>query len=341
MTVKRNRPTIRDVASLAGVSHQTVSRVINSSERVDPETRQRVENAIEQLGYRPNAIARSMAVGRTYNLACFSPNLIDYTFAQIIEAAEQEARSHGYFLFSCSAPDEESFAALIEQMVENRRVDGVIVINPYIDTRHQHLKTNFPTVIIGANPRTSRYPTINLDNKDGGLQATRHLLDLGHQRIAHITGPMQEDVSLDRLQGFYAAMNSAGLPAQPEQIKEGDWSATSGYQAFKKLWKDFQPTAIFAQNDRMAIGVIRAARDMGLDVPADLSVIGFDDMPLASYFDPPLTTMRQDMMENGREASRLLIHTIEHPEATTKYVLFPTELVIRDSTQRFDPSQRR
>jgi LacI family transcriptional regulator len=339
--MNKPRPTIRDVAALAGVSHQTVSRVINESERVNPETRARVEAAIEELSFVPNAIARSMAQGRTFNLACFSPNLIDYTFAQIIEAAESEVRQHGYFLFACAAPDESSFAALWEQMVEKRRVDGIIVINPYMDGRHTFMNPNFPTVIIGSNPRGDHYSAVNLDNKGGGVEATRHLLSLGHQRLATITGPLAEDVSRDRLNGFQAALQASGYEVKPDQIVEGDWSATSGYRAFQVLWESYHPTAIFAQNDRMAIGVIRAARDAGLRVPEDLSVIGFDDMPLASYFDPPLTTLRQDMMENGREAARLLLESIEQPDTEPGYRMLSTQIVIRNTTQKLNDTERR
>ncbi len=330
--MSKNRPTIRDVAALAHVSHQTVSRVINGTERVTAETRKRVEAAIEQLGYQVNEIARSMARGRSYNLACFSPSLIDYTFAQIIEAAEAEARQHGYFLFACAAPDESGFAELMEEMVAKGRVDGIVAINPYIDDRHAYMDAAFPTVLIGAKPRGDTYHTVYLDNEDGGFQAVSHLIELGHRSIGEITGPMAEDVAADRLKGSRRALEMHELDRNCSEVVVGDWSATSGYQGFQQLWQNCRPSAIFAQNDRMAIGVIRAARDAGLRVPEDLSVIGFDDMPLASYFDPPLTTMRQDMLENGRIAAQLLIRAIEDPGLPTQHVLLPTDIIVRGST---------
>ena len=329
----RTRPTLRDVALRAGLSHQTVSRVINNNERVLPETRAQVEAAIAELGYRPNAIARSMARGRSLTLACLSPNLTDYTFASIIEGAENEARQQGYFLLSSSVPDEAGFAALIEQLVPHRRVDGLLIINPYSDNRHRLLPENFPIVYIGARPRTEVVDSVGLDDADAGRQATEHLLRLGHRQIAHISGPLSEDCSQDRCAGYAAALRAAGLAPDPALQVEGDWSATSGYQALIR-WQQAGrlPTAVFAQNDRMALGVLRAARELNLKVPDQVAVIGIDDMPLASYFDPPLTTLRQDMFGIGREAVRRLIDGIERPLAPHRHPRLPAELIVRQST---------
>lgn len=331
----RTRPTIRDVAKLAKVSHQTVSRVINGRADVTAETRAKVEAAIAKLGYRPSAIARSMAHGRTHTLACLAPNLTDFTFASIIEGAETEARQHGYFLLSSSAHDEATFKALVEQLVSHQRADGLLIINPYSDQRHTLLPQNFPTVFVGARPRNEPVDSVALDDEGAARAATQHLLQLGHRRIAVITGPIVEDCTQDRMAGYRAAMEAAHVTPEPGLILEGDWSASSGYMALKKL-ADSQllPTAIFAQNDRMAIGAMRAARDLDLAVPEQLAVIGIDDMPLASYFDPPLTTMRQDMFGIGREAARLLVRTLEQPVTTFQHLRLPAELIIRRSTAR-------
>jgi DNA-binding LacI/PurR family transcriptional regulator len=331
--VPRTRPTLRDVAHRAGLSHQTVSRVINNNERVSPETRAQVQAAIAELGYRPNAIARSMARGRSLTLACLAPNLTDYTFASIIEGAENEARQHDYFLLSSSVPDEASFAALIEQLVPHRRVDGLLIVNPYSDNRHRLLPENFPIVYIGAHPRTEAVDSVGLDDTDAGRQATQHLLSLGHRQIALISGPLSEDCSQDRCTGYATALHAAGLEPDPALQREGDWSATSGYQALMHWHQAGRlPTAVFAQNDRMALGVLRAARELNLAVPRQLAVIGIDDMPLASYFDPPLTTMRQDMFGIGREAVQLLIASIEQPWGPRRHPRLPAELVVRQST---------
>jgi LacI family repressor for deo operon, udp, cdd, tsx, nupC, and nupG len=331
---QRVRLTIRDVARLAGVSHQTVSRVINGDPLVTPQTRARVEAAIAELGYQPNAIARSLADGRTHMLACLAPNLTDYTFARIIEGAEAECRQHGFFLISSSAPDEAAFAALINELVPSRRIEGLMVINPYIDQRTQHLPENVPTVFIGGHPRPGHdVAAITLDDYGAARSAVQHLTGLGHQRIAMITGPLVEDCTQDRITGYRAALQEANLKADPAWIVEGDWSASSAHTATLRLMNlKPPPTAIFAQNDRMGLGALRAARDLGLRVPEQLSVIGLDDMPLASYFDPPLTTMRQDMFAIGRTAAQLLVQAVEQPQAKQPQLRQPAELVIRQST---------
>jgi DNA-binding LacI/PurR family transcriptional regulator len=329
----RSRVTIRDVAAQAGVSHQTVSRVINGSDAVRPQTRLRVEAAIEALGYHPDAIARSMARGRSGYLACFSPNLTDYTFASIIDGAEREARENGYFLMSSSAPDAITFADLIDELIGGGRAEGMMVINPYADDRHHYLPGNFPTVFAGARPRAEATNSVALDDVAAAEAATRHLLDLGHRRIGMITGPLAEDCSQDRSLGFRQALQAAGLDPDSMPVVEGTWLAPSGYQAFGHfIESDNRPTAVLAQNDQMAVGILRAARDAGLVPPDDLSVIGVDDIPLAAYFAPPLTTVRQDFALIGREAARLLIRAVEEPQAPREHLLLPGEMILRRST---------
>lgn len=329
----QSRPTIRDVAARAGVSYQTVSRVINDSGGVRPVTQARVEAAIQELGFRPNAIAQFMATGSTRTLTCLSPNLTDYTFACIIEGAEQEARLQGYLLFSASAPDEPTFDLLVDQMIASRRTEGLLVINPYADSRYTLLPQSVPTVFVGARPREESVDSVALDDVGAGRLATQHLLARGHRRIGLICGPGAEDCTQDRLAGYRVALAEAGISSDESLVMEGDWSATSGYQALAKLVElDAPPTAIFAQNDRMAVGVLRAARDRGLRVPQDLAVIGVDDMPLASYFDPPLTTLRQDLFAIGRQAAQLVIQAVEQPDSPRQHLLLPAELVARQST---------
>jgi LacI family repressor for deo operon, udp, cdd, tsx, nupC, and nupG len=331
----RAQVTIRDVAARAGVSHQTVSRVINASDRVSPHTRARVEAAIEDLGYRPNAIARSMARGRSGALACLAPNLTDHTFASLIEGAQRAALQQGFYLVSVSAPDEETFAVLIEQLVDSRRTEGLLVINPYADGRHEQLPQDVPVVLAGARPRAEAPASVALDDVAAARMATEHVLGLGHRRIGMITGPMREDCSQDRCAGFFAALAAAGLATSETHVVEGDWSPPAGYKGLQEMFaRPDPPTAVFAQNDGMAVGVLRAARDMGLLLPAQLSVIGVDDIPMASYFAPPLTTVRQDFAAIGREAANLLIEVIDLPQDPPRHLLLPAELVIRRSTSR-------
>jgi DNA-binding LacI/PurR family transcriptional regulator len=327
------RPTIRDVARHAGVSHQTVSRVINGSEDVLPETRALVEAAIEEMGYRPSAIARSMARGSTHTLAIISPNLTDYTFASVIEGAEVQARQHGYFVMSASASDPKAFRELVDELVGHGRVDGLIVINPYADDRFKLMPRDFPLVFVGARSHDENICSISLDDERVAYEATRHLLSLGHTQIALVTGPMTEDCSQDRTEGYRRALSEAGIPFNESIVFEGDWSASSGQAALVALLEQgTTPTAVFAQNDRMAMGVLRAARDANLQVPGQLSVIGVDDMPLSSYFDPPLTTMRQDMPQIGQEAIRMLMSIIQKKNVDLQGIKFPAQLVIRQST---------
>jgi DNA-binding LacI/PurR family transcriptional regulator len=329
----RSRITIRDVAAHAGVSHQTVSRVINQNERVSPATRARVENAIAELSYRPNATARNMAKGSTGTLACIAPNLTDYTFASIIDGAETQARKQGYFMLSASAQDDKTFMFLMDDLVKSRRVDGIMVINPYADRRHMYLPPDFPTVFAGARPREEAAASVALNDVAASREATSHLVELGHRRIAMITGPMAEDCSQDRCLGYEQALGAAGIDPRPKLVVEGDWLAPSGYEAFQRLSRlDPTPTAIFAQNDQMAVGVLRAARDLGLTIPEQLSVIGVDDIPLAAYFAPPLTTLRQDFADIGREATRSLIRSVEEPDAAARQLRLPAELIVRRST---------
>jgi len=332
--------TIRDVAARAGVSHQTVSRVINDSDRVLPDTRAKVEAAIAELGYRPSAIARSMAIGRTGILACIAPGLTDYTFASLISGAEIEVRKHGYFLLSASAPDAHTFAALIDELVSSRRAEAIMVINPYADDRHTYLPVDFPVVFAGARPREDAMNSVALDDITVGFDATEHLLNLGHTCLGMITGPMEEDCSQDRCQGFTNALAAHKIISQPQWTIEGDWSARSGYDAMMRMAQaNNLPSAIFAQNDLMAVGILRAARDLGLAIPEQLSVIGVDDIPMAAYSAPPLTTIKQDFLMIGQEAAKLLIRAIEDPLAPRQHLVLPAEMLLRRSTGPARPDQ--
>lgn len=310
--------------------------MINGHERVTDETRQRVEDAIAELGYQPNAIARSMAQGRTYTLACLSPNLTDFTFASIIEGAESEARKKGYFLLTASAPDEKSFANLVNQLLASRRTEGLLVITPNVEPHQTLLPKYVSTVFVGADPKFDRFTSVTLDDEKAGRIATEHLIQLHHTQIALVTGPMKEDSSQNRLKGYQAALHMWDIPYDSTMILEGDWSATSGYQAIQYfLSAGIKFSAVFAQNDRMAVGAIRALRDAGKLVPQDISVVGVDDMPLASYFDPPLTTILQDTYHMGTLAACTLIDAIEQPEKSCQPMHIEPRLIVRQSTTQF------
>lgn len=334
----RSKPTIKDVAAQAGVSRQTVSRVINNKGEVSDATRDRVLATIDELGYRPNAVARSMVVGRTCTLGCISPSLTDFTFANIIDSAQAEARRLGYFVLTGSARSENEVDPLLEEML-HRQVDGLLVLNPHADGRYQYflplIEKGMAVVYLNNTPRGEIVSSVHCDDRDGGYQATRYLLDLGHTGVATILGPSNEECTSDRLEGHRQALTEAGLTYAPEWTEQGDWSATSGYQATQRLLAAGRPfSAIFAQNDQMAVGAIRALREHNQRVPEDVSVVGFDDIPLASYFDPPLTTLRQPMQESGKRAARLLVDTIQNPGRPPEQISIKASLVERASCAR-------
>jgi DNA-binding LacI/PurR family transcriptional regulator len=215
-------------------------------------------------------------------------------------------------------------------------VDGLLAINPYADGRHrrfeQLITQGAAIVYYGVGRLHTGVSAVSLDDENGAHQLTRHLIQLGHTHIAMLTGPRNEDCVQDRSAGFERAVHEAGLSASSDIVWVGDWSATSGYEAMQHWLTDGADfTALFAQNDRMAVGAIKAARDYGRLVPRDLAVVGFDDMPLASYFDPPLTTIRQDIFEQGRRGARMLIEKIEDPSRPSERVVLPAQLIVRES----------
>ena len=336
----RSKVTIRDVAALAGVSRQTVSRVINDSDRVLPQTRERVEQAILELGYEPNAVARSMARGSTGILACLAPNLADYSFACIIEGAQAAAKEHGYFVLSATYPDKETFDKQVDQLVKGGRVDGLIIIHPYIEQQAWDLPRSYPIVFTGGGVHADQEMgnSVVLDDTAAGFEATRHLLDMGHREIAMITGPLEEICVQNRSLGFERALAESGLTINPHLVIEGNWQAASGYEAFQELWQrdGVSPSAIFAQNDLMAAGVLRAATERGIEVPDQLSVIGIDDIPLAPFLSPPLTTLRPDFEAIGRQAAGLLVRAMKAtlPASQSRQLLVQANLIQRRSTAR-------
>jgi DNA-binding LacI/PurR family transcriptional regulator len=333
--VVQSRPTIKDVAARAGVSRQTVSRVINSKGEVSATTRERVLAIIEELGYRPNAAARSMVMGRTCTLGCISPSLTDYTFASIIDSAQAAARRLGYFVLTGSAPTVADVEPLLEEML-HRQVDGLMVFNPRADERYRCflplVEMGMPVLYLNSTPQGEPVSSIRCDDLLGGYEATRHLIELGHTAIATILGPSNEEATADRLSGYRKALVEADLSCEQDCVIAGDWSAVSGYEATHQLLAAVRPaTAVFAHNDQMAIGAIRALREAGRRVPDDISVIGFDDIPLAAFFDPPLTTVRQPMRETGKRAAQLLVQTIQDPDRAPDQIAIPARLLERSS----------
>jgi DNA-binding LacI/PurR family transcriptional regulator len=320
-----------DVGRLAGVSHQTVSRVINGSPHVRPETRERVLKAMLELGYRPNFLARALVTGRSRTLGVVSFDTTLYGPASTLFGIERAAHQAGYFTIVASL--EALTRSSVVQAVARLRahgVDGVLVIAPYDAGSHAlpHAATEIPLVAVEAGPPEG-VPVVSIDQFIGAAEATRYLLDLGHRTVWHISGPADFLEARQRVEGWRHALREAGI--EPPPTLTGDWSPRSGYELGRRLSADPTVTAVFVANDQMALGLLRAMSEAGRDVPGEVSVIGFDDVPEAPYFTPPLTTVRQDFDAMGSAGVRLLLELLEGEVEALSMTLEP-ELVVRGST---------
>jgi DNA-binding LacI/PurR family transcriptional regulator len=332
----RGRVNIRFVARKAGVSPQTVSRVLNNRPDVAAETRQRVQDVITQLGYRPSALARGLSSQRTRTLGLITADFSDYFFTQVIAGAEAEARQYGYrFMLGSTERNPEDEPEYIRLLTEHH-VDGILFARPSTEPDNRYLvnllRDGVPVVTTAYHIPGEALTVIDVDNVDGGLQATRCLLERGHRRIAMISGPGSWKSVHDRTQGYIMALEAAGMVFDPSLVAWADWSFRSGYQAAQELLaRGPLFSALFVHNDQMAIGALRALHEAGCRTPEDVSVVGYDDIPMAEYCQPPLTTIRQPMREVGALATRLLIQAVEKPGAPQKELLLKTELILRDS----------
>jgi DNA-binding LacI/PurR family transcriptional regulator len=298
-----------DVAQLAGVSHQTVSRVLNDHPNVRPRTRENVLAAISQLGYRPNAAARTLVTRRTHTLGVISFDTTLYGPASMLYGIERAAQDT-YFVAIASLPalDRRSVLDAVDRFV-GQGVEGIIVIAPQTSAvaALSHFPGNVPLIAVGCGthaPLTS----VAVDNTEGAAIATRHLLGLGHQTVHHVAGPTSWLDALERAAGWRLALDAAG--AGVPDVLAGDWSSASGFEIGNRIAADDDVTAVLCANDHMALGMLRALAEHGRRVPGDVSVVGFDDIPESAYFLPPLTTVRQDFGELGRRALDTLVDMI-------------------------------
>jgi DNA-binding LacI/PurR family transcriptional regulator len=321
-----------DVGRLAGVSHQTVSRVINGSRNVRPETRRRVLAAMRELDYRPNSVARALVTGRSSTLGVVSFDTTLYGPASTLLGIERAAHDADYFIIvaSLKALNRSSVTHAVQRL-RLHGVDGILVIAPYEEAAEAllHAPADVPLVAVEAGP-VDAVPVVSVDQVAGAVSATRHLLDLGHETVWHIAGPADFLEAKQRLKGWQQALAAAGARA-PEPLV-GDWSARCGYELGYRLSHTPEVTAIFVANDQMALGVLRAMHEAGREIPRQVSVVGFDDIPEAPYFMPPLTTIRQDFDEMGRRSVRLLLRMIHAAERLPSGAGVAPELVVRAST---------
>ena len=331
-------PTIRDVAARAGVSHQTVSRVINDSPRVTEATRQRVRSAIRELSYVPSPMARGLISNQTRSIGVVADDISDHFFARMIAGAEAEARRRGYYLMIGSVEPDDDEAGYLRLMLE-RRVEGLILARPSVPLTSENVQAArsaaVPLVAVGSTGLQG-VPVVDVDNRQGGYDATRYLLQQGHRRLATIVGPKGWPSAVARFEGYRQALQEAGVAEDPELVEHASgWGLESGQAAAASLrarGADF--TAVFAHSDLIALGAIRELRDAGVRLPDDISVVGYDDLPVAGYVEPALTTMHQPMGEVGARAAGIVLDQIgggvaPAPEAH----LLPAVLVARESVR--------
>jgi len=328
--------TIREVAESAGVSYATVSHVINNTRVVSKETRERVLAAMTALNYRPNALARSLRQGKTNTIGLVLPDSANPFFAEIGRSIEDEAFKKGYSVFLCNTELDTQRELFYVDVLSKKQVDGIIFIaaGDQADSLDFLLRQNMPVVMIDRDVPKVEVDAVLTDNELGGFLATRHLLDLGHKRIACIAGPSNITPSAQRIIGYRRALEQAGLSYDESLIVRGDYHAQSGLEIARSILRmEPRPTAIFALNDLMALGVLRAAAEANCSVPSDLAVVGYDDLELAHFTNPPLTTIAQPKKEIGAQAINLLVERIAHRNRPPSRLVLPPELIVRRSTQ--------
>lgn len=328
---RRRAPNIRDVARLAGVSHQTVSRVLNEHPSIREATKQRVLDVMAELDYRPNRAARALVTSRSRTIGVLASQRSQYGPATMIQTIENAGKERGYLVstVNLAATDDESIRAALGHLMA-QAVDGIVIIAPQVRVLNaiSLLRLDVPFVTVHLRDGVGQN-VIAVDQIAGARAATRHLIELGHRHIYHLAGPQDWIEAEARMRGFLEEMSAQNVATTAPIL--GDWSADFGYRVGRELLRIRDFTAIFSSNDQMALGLIHAIRDEGLDVPGDISIVGFDDIPEAKHFWPPLTTVRQDFAELGRRAVARLLDNLGETGVETVRTLEP-ELIVRAST---------
>nr|WP_314142891.1 LacI family DNA-binding transcriptional regulator [uncultured Rhodococcus sp.] len=325
-------PAMTDVARLAGVSHQTVSRVINGHPNVTEATKTKVNEAISELGYRPNTAARALVTGRSKTIGIVGTGNALHGPVSTLYSVEYAARHAGYsVVVAVPTSFDESAIITCVRRLQKQGVDGVVVIAPLRTDGGDiaDLAGELPLVAVEGSP-AGDLAVVSVDQIAGARAATAHLLSLGHSAVWHVTGPMGWYEAADRVTGWRMAHEDAGV--EPPATLSGDWTAKSGFRAGSELAENPDVTAVFAGNDSMALGVLRALEVYGKRVPQDVSVVGFDDVPDAEFFSPPLTTIRQEFTDVGVRSVEILLDQIDTGNRSTKRSLIEPRLVIRAST---------
>jgi LacI family transcriptional regulator len=319
---------LRDIADLVGVDVSTVSRVLNNSTRasVRPDTRRRILEAASRLGYQPNTAARSLKAARSMTIGLFVPSLFNVAYASIAAGADERASTTGYALTVLSGSVGERMAAL------NGRLDGLLLANATAESPlPPGLDPTLPVLLVNRG-EAGRAPSLTVDDEAGSVTATDYLISLGHTRIAHAAGPQNTDTARRRRLGFVAALERAGIPLDERVIAEAPYTEAGGYASTLRLLAlEPKPTAIVASTLTVAIGAMAAIRRSGLAIPGDVSIVGYDDVSLAAYLDPPLTTVRMPLREMGSHAVDMLIDLIAGRPVDSTRLDIPPELIVRAS----------
>ncbi|AAM23502.1 LacI family transcriptional regulator [Caldanaerobacter subterraneus subsp. tengcongensis MB4] len=330
--------TIKDIARLANVSVTTVSRVINNKpEGVSEETRQKILKLVKELGYQPNAIARGLVTKKTKTIGLIIPDISNPFFPDIARGVEDSAHIYGYNVFLCNTDDNLEKESEYIRALKEKYVDGIIFTSSSIP-KHEHIielvESGIPVVIMDRRVDSENIYGVFLDNYEGGYIATKHLIDLGHEKIGCITGPLYTKSAKERLEGYKKALLDSGIKIDEKLIFEGDYKINGGIIGAERLLKDNKDmSAIFACNDLMAYGAYKTIRSFGYKIPDDISVVGFDDIQLSQILEPQLSTIKQPAYDMGLTAARMLIKLIEGKKLKKKIINFRPQLVIRQSTK--------
>lgn len=327
--------TIKDVANRASVSTTTVSHVVNNSRHVEESTRKRVQNAIEELGYKVNSAARSLRAGNSHMLGLVIPDAANLFFADFSRRIEDFGFTAGYNVIICNTDNKtDKEFAYLEALV-SKQVDGVIFISSGGDPDHLRIlrQNDIPVVIADREIPQDIADVVLLDNEQAGFEITNHLLSLGHRVIGCITGPDIFAPSSHRLNGFLRAHREWGIPYYPELITAGKFSLSSGYTSFERIWEqELKPSALFVFSDMMAIGAMNCAHSKKVRIPDDLSIVGFDNIELASSCVPSLTTYDQPLQAMAETVVAIMLDRIKNKNSRCQRISFRGSLIIREST---------
>jgi LacI family transcriptional regulator len=327
--------TLESIAQAAGVSKATVSLALNGKPGVSPRTRQRILEIAKKLNYQPNASAQGLAKQRTETVGVIVPDISSPFYAELVRGVEEEVSAHGYYLILCTTTGKPSREELYFQLFQTQRVDGIIIMTPREDDRalHQIHDKGFPIVVVDREVASGDdIVEVLVDNFHGSIAAMEHLLDLGYKRIGFINGVPTLAASQERLRGYRLVLQEHDITPRDEWLCTANFREDGGYHCMRQLLSaDPSLDAVFVASDLMALGAIKALREEGKRVPDDIAIIGFDDIPLASTFDPPLTTVRQPMEKMGAMAARLLFQLINGEKLLERKVILQTELVVRAS----------